>query len=303
MSGLHMWAPRFLFLWQLLWLQVQAAPIPELAMDSSLLTSIPLGPTKPWSWDQQTAAPPLNPGVTFPLLEPNQAQQPTFPPLELEVPVIPEPTWEAGAKALQQTVAPPKHPAMTLPHPETVQAHQPTFPPLDLELTITPESTVETGATALQQTTVPAKHPEVTLPPPETVQAPQVTFPPVDLELTITPESTVETGATALQPTTVPAKHPEVTLQHPELVQVQQAAFSEVTATVLSFDLEVTITQPPASSETVPLMTEQSATVNICELCSCSNGTLSCIGFGSKRRLNRVPVPEPSTYNGTFTIL
>ncbi|XP_036195519.1 leucine-rich repeat-containing protein 37A3-like [Myotis myotis] len=450
MSGLHMWAPQFLFLWQLLWLQIQAAPIPELAMDSSQLTSIPLGPTKPWSWDQQTAAPPLNPGVTFPLLEPNQAQQPTFPPLELEVPVIPEPTWEAGATALQQTVAPPKHPAMTLPRPETVQAHQPTFPPLDLELTITPESTVETGATALQQTTAPAKLPEVTLPPPETVQAPQATFPPVDLELTITPdltleadatalqqttapakpskvtlpppetvqapqatippvdleltitpestvetgttalkqttapakhpevtlplpetvqaqqttfppldleltitpeptvetgatalqqttapaklpevtlpppetvqapqetfppvdleltitpESTVETGATALQPTTAPAKHPVVTLQHPELVQVQQAAFSEVTATVLSFDLEVTITQPPASSETVPPMTEQSATVNICELCSCSNGTLSCIGFGSKRRLTRVPVPEPSTYNGTFTIL
>lgn len=45
--------PRLLFLWQLLWLQVQAAPILELAMDSILLTSIPLGPTEPWSWDQQ----------------------------------------------------------------------------------------------------------------------------------------------------------------------------------------------------------------------------------------------------------
>ncbi|KAK1331695.1 hypothetical protein QTO34_009668 [Cnephaeus nilssonii] len=50
-------------------------------------------------------------------------------------------------------------------------------------------------------------------------------------------------------------------------------------------------------------MTEQNATMDICELCSCNNGTVSCIGFGSNQRLHRVPVPEPSTYNGTFTAL
>ncbi|XP_059527655.1 leucine-rich repeat-containing protein 37B-like [Myotis daubentonii] len=331
-------------------------------MDSSLLTSIPLGRTKPWSWDheaadslpdsgedehhllpigekdvdlgvlktseppekmasseqespslstleaaatalQQTAAPPKPSEVPFVQQAPVQAQWPTIPPVDLGITITPEHSVGAAATALQQTAAPPKPSEVTLPPTETVQAPQATFPPVDLELTITPESMVETGATALQQKTAPAKPSEVTLPPTETVQAPQATFPPVDLELTITPESTVETGTTALQQKTAPAKHPEVTLQHPELVQVQQAAFSEVTATVLSFNLEVTITQPPASSETVPPMTEQSATVNICELCSCSNGTLSCIGFGSKRRLNRVPVPEPSTYNGTFTIL
>ncbi|KAK1331311.1 hypothetical protein QTO34_009263 [Cnephaeus nilssonii] len=459
MSGLRMWAPWFLFLWQLLRLQVQAAPIPELAMDSILLTSIPLGPSKPWSWDhqspgnielpllnqavltespapnpqeallsfhpnkkpqltlhsiikelsstsrassqytnfvnpwegststskssvdvdvqpshqkatdsnwgegqhqllpidvkdvdlgvlinsqppkkiapsasskvsehhakstkeeqptsqqespalstseadatalKQTAAPPLNAEVIFPRPEPIQAQQPTFPPLELEVPIIQEPTLEAGATALK----PNKCSSCKAPY-ETVQAHQPTFPPLDLELTITPESTLEADA-ALQQTAAPAKHPEVTLPPPEPVQAQQPTFPPFDLELTITPEPTSEADATALQQTIAPPKHPEVTLQHPELVQVQQPSFSEVTATVLSFDLEVTIIQQPESSETVPPMTEQNATMNICELCSCNNGTLSCIGFGSNQRLHRVPVPEPSTYNGTFPIL
>ncbi|KAK1331696.1 hypothetical protein QTO34_009669 [Cnephaeus nilssonii] len=72
MSGLHM-APRFLFLWQLLWLQVQAAPIPELAMDSILLTSIHLGPSKPWSWDQQNPGnielPSLNNGASAVLAE------------------------------------------------------------------------------------------------------------------------------------------------------------------------------------------------------------------------------------------
>ncbi|XP_054565380.1 leucine-rich repeat-containing protein 37A3-like [Eptesicus fuscus] len=458
MSGLRMWAPRFLFLWQLLWLQVQAAPIPELAKDSILMNSIPLElpiipeptleagatalkqtaapPKHPEvtfplqepvqaQWPtfppvdlgltiapehtlgaaatalKQTAAPPLNPGMTFPLPEPTEAQRPTFPPSELEVPIIPEPTLEAGVTALQPTAAPPlkpevafplqepvqaqrptfppvdvgltitpeptlgnaatalqptaapplkpevayplpepaeaqqptfpplelevpiipeptleagvtalepnaapaNPPMVTLPHPETVQAHQPTFPPLDLELTITPASTLEAGAAALQQNAAPAKHPEVTLPPPEPVQAQQPTFTPFDLELTITPEPTLEADATALQQTIAPPKHPEVTLQHPELVQVQQPSFSEVTATVLSFDLEVTITQQPESSETVPPMTEQNATMNICELCSCNNGTLSCIGFGSNQRLHRVPVPEPSTYNGTFTIL
>ncbi|KAK1331306.1 hypothetical protein QTO34_009258 [Cnephaeus nilssonii] len=300
---------------------------------------------------QPTAAPPLNPGMTFPLPEPAEAQRPAIPPSELEVPIIPEPTLEAGVTALEPNAAPANPPMVTLPHPETVQAHQPTFPPLGLELTITPESTLEARAAALQQNAAPAKHPEVTLPPPETVQAQQPTFPPLDLELTITPEltseadaalqqtiappkhpevtlppqeavqaqpptfppldleltitpePTSEADATALQQTIAPPKHPEVTLQHPELVQVQQPSFSEVTATVLSFDLEVTITQQPESSETVPPMTEQNATMNICELCSCNNGTLSCIGFGSNQRLHRVPVPEPGTYNGNFTIL
>uniref|UniRef100_G1Q5Q6 LRRC37A/B like protein 1 C-terminal domain-containing protein n=1 Tax=Myotis lucifugus TaxID=59463 RepID=G1Q5Q6_MYOLU len=227
--------------------------------------------------------------------EPVQAQWPVIPPVDLGLTITPELTLGAAATALQQTAAPPlkpestlvtgaiplhqtaapaKHPEVTLPPPETVQV-QPTFPPVDLELTITPESTLVTGATPLQQTAAPAKHPE----------------------LTITPESTLVTGATPLQQTAAPAKPAEVTLQHPELVQVQQPTFSEVTAS------EVRITEPHESSEKVPPMTEQSATMNICEICSCSNGTLSCIGFGSKQRLNRVPVPEPSTYNGTFTIL
>nr|KAF6266980.1 hypothetical protein mPipKuh1_008601 [Pipistrellus kuhlii] len=257
MSGLRMWAPWLLFLWQGMWLQVQTAPI----MDSTLLTSIPL-----------------------------------------EFSIIPEPTLEAGATALQPNAAPEKHPTVTLPGPEPVQAQQPIFLPLEPEVPITPELTLEAEA-SLQQNAAPANHPEVTLPSSETVQAQQPTFTPFDLELTITPEPTLEAGATALQQNAAPTEHPEVTLQHPQLVQVQQPSFSEVTATVLPFDVEVTITQQPESSETVPPMTEQNTITNICELCSCNNGTLSCIGFGSNQRLHRVPVPEPSTYNGTFTVL
>ncbi|XP_023603845.1 leucine-rich repeat-containing protein 37B-like, partial [Myotis lucifugus] len=286
MSGLHMWAPRFLFLWQLLWLQVQAAPIPEVAMDSILLTSMPLGPTKPWSWDQQNPAhlelSSVNHEVSAVLAEAPEETEPS-PNSQEALVQLPRQQEAATQPAVSSELL-----KFLLDHHGDQDKQQPygsagsgswpTFLAVDLELTITPESTVETGATALQQTTAPAKHPEVTLPPPDTVQAHQPTFPPLDLEITITPEPTLEADVTALQQTTAPAKHPEVTLEHPEL-------------------------QPTESSETVPPMTEQSATMNICELCSCSNGTLSCIGFGSKQRLNRVPVPEPSTYNGTFTIL
>ncbi|CAK6437642.1 unnamed protein product [Pipistrellus nathusii] len=450
MSGVHMWAPMFLFLWQLVWLQVQAAPIPELSMDSIVLTSIPLGPSKPWDkqnlaedlpsnpqetsdqlplqqaasikskvsseplkfllahrelqrvlpigvkdvdlgdlitseppkkiapyttgketthhatspqespamsiseagamdlqatavppknpevafppqesvqaqWPtippvdlgltitpehtlgaaaislKQPTAPPLKPAMTFPLSEPVLAQQPTSPPLELEVPIIPEPTLEADVTALQPTEAPPKHPEVAFPPQVPVQAQQPTSPPLELGVLINTEPNSEAGATVLQPTAAPPKYPEVPHPPPDTIQAQQPTFPPLDLELTITPEPTLEADATALQQNATPPLHPEVTLQPPQLVQVQQATFSEVTATVLAFDMEATITLEPESSESVPPMTQQVATMNICELCSCNNGTLSCVGFGSNKRLQRVP--EPSTYNGSFTVL
>ncbi|XP_054565168.1 leucine-rich repeat-containing protein 37A [Eptesicus fuscus] len=43
--------------------------------------------------------------------------------------------------------------------------------------------------------------------------------------------------------------------------------------------------------------------MTICELCACSNGTLSCVGLGPKERLRRVPVPEPNTYQGAFSVL
>ncbi|CAK6437639.1 unnamed protein product [Pipistrellus nathusii] len=175
MSGLHMWALRFLFLWQLVWLQVQAAPIPELSLDSVLLTSIPMGPRP----------------------QPVQAQQPTLPSLDRGLTITPEPTMVTDAVTQQQTIAHPKHPKMTLPYSESVHSLKPTL--------------------------------------------------------------------------------------------------SQFTALSFNIDHE--------ADEMVPAMTELSSTVNICEFCSCSIGTLSCIGFGKKQKLSKVPVPETSSYNGTFTIL
>lgn len=95
---------------------------------------------------EQTAAPTMNPEVTFPLPEPVQAQQSTFLPLKPEVPITPEPTLEAGATALEPNATSAEHPMVTLPCPETVHVQQPTIPSLDMELTITPESSLETGA-------------------------------------------------------------------------------------------------------------------------------------------------------------
>ncbi|XP_045692059.1 leucine-rich repeat-containing protein 37B-like [Phyllostomus hastatus] len=43
--------------------------------------------------------------------------------------------------------------------------------------------------------------------------------------------------------------------------------------------------------------------MNVCELCTCNNETLSCTGFSPKQKLHRVPMPQPNTYNGTFTTL
>eukprot|EP00070_Physeter_catodon_P023428 XP_023985959.2 leucine-rich repeat-containing protein 37A2 [Physeter catodon] len=50
---------------------------------------------------------------------------------------------------------------------------------------------------------------------------------------------------------------------------------------------------------------EQNATTNIsiCELCTCKNETLSCVGLSPKQQLHRVPEPEPTIYNGTFAIM
>ncbi|KAK1331302.1 hypothetical protein QTO34_009254 [Cnephaeus nilssonii] len=401
MSGLRMWAPRFLFLWQLLWLQVQAAPIPELAMDSILLTSIPLGPTEPWSWDQQNPTnmelPPLNHDASAVLSEspekmepsPNPQETSTQLPLQQEVstqstvsseplkflfdhrgiqdklPSYPEYDQSSKSSALPpvpladiQTSSVYLKNQGQLPKPSIDGEAQPSvhqeatsslpdwgkvqhqvlslsvgdvdmgilikpkppkkneapatakevsfYPPRPTE-SIKPPYQQETPghpvsqADVLQQTAAPLKYSEVTLPRPQPVQAQQPDFPPMHLELTITPEPTLVTDAVAQQQTIAPPKHPKMALPYPEPVQTLQPTLSEVTG--LSFDMDFAKTQQPDSYEIVPPMTGQSATMNICEFCTCNIGTLSCIGFGTDQKLNEVPVPEPGTYNGTFTIL
>nr|KAF6416176.1 hypothetical protein HJG59_009472 [Molossus molossus] len=245
---------------------------------------------------QQAVAPPKHPELTFPLLKPVLTQQPTNQHLHQELNISAEPTLEADATALQQATTPPKHSEVSFPLPKPVLAQQPTYQELHLELNITPKPSLEADATALQQATPPAKHPELTLPLPEPVLAQQPTNQHLQQELNITPESTLKTDATA------PPMHPQVTtVLPPQPVQTQQPTLPAGSLT--SLDLEVVISQQPETSETVPPITEQHAPRNICELCTCNNGTLSCTDLRSEQKLRSVPVLEPGIYNGTVTVL
>lgn len=135
--------------------------------------------------------------------------------------------------------------------------------------------------------------------------SPSVTVPPLDLGLIVTAEPTTEAKSlAALTKTTPPSpRHLEVTPPHPEQVQSQHPNPTEVT--VQPVDLEVNVTREPESSETLPATTEQSASrsMDICKLCTCQDGTLSCTGLSPEQRLRRVPELESHSYNGTFTIV
>ncbi|XP_073653553.1 leucine-rich repeat-containing protein 37A2-like isoform X4 [Tursiops truncatus] len=236
----------------------------------------------------------------------------------------------------------PPYPEVTFPNPEQVQARHPTLievtiQPLDLGLTRRLEPTKEGEPSPVMQETltqpaeppkevfvaqppvyhnpiVPTPHQDHTEPP----TSPSITVKPLNLELTTTPEPTTESEhSTARQQTTAPPpKHPEVTLAQPNLSQV----------TVSPVDLGVNVSQQPRPSETVLFPSTQysvstglpgvrytpekqqpgqNATTNIsiCELCTCKNETLSCVGLSPKQKLHRVPEPEPDAYNSTFTIL
>uniref|UniRef100_A0A0D9QUW1 LRRC37A/B like protein 1 C-terminal domain-containing protein n=1 Tax=Chlorocebus sabaeus TaxID=60711 RepID=A0A0D9QUW1_CHLSB len=266
----------------------------------------------------------------------------TVQPLDLGLTITPEPkpTMEVGHSIpLKLTLVPPKHPKVTLPHPDQVQTQhshltQATVQPLDLGFTSTPESTTEVEpSTALTTTAPPPEHPEVTLPPSDKGQAQhshltQGTVQPLALELTITtepttevkpsptteetstqppdpglaitPEPTTETGhSTALEMTTAP---------RPDQVQTLHRKLTEVTGP--RTELEPTqnssvqsVSYAQNKTLTVPEGQKASISTNICELCTCGDETLSCVDLSPKQRLCQVPVPEPNTYNGTFTIL
>uniref|UniRef100_A0A0D9QUP2 LRRC37A/B like protein 1 C-terminal domain-containing protein n=1 Tax=Chlorocebus sabaeus TaxID=60711 RepID=A0A0D9QUP2_CHLSB len=264
----------------------------------------------------------------------------TVQPLDLGLTIAPESATEAEhSTPLKKTIAPPKHPKVILPHPDQVQTQhshltQATVQPLDLGFTITPESTTEVElSTALTTTAPPPEHPEVTLPPSDKGQAQhshltQGTVQPLALELTITtepttevkpsptteetstqppdpglaltPEPTTETGhSTALETTTAP---------RPDQVQTLHQSLTEVTGP--HTELEPTRdslvqSESHAQNKTLTASEEQKASIstNICELCTCGDETLSCVNLSPKQRFRQVPVPEPNTYNGTFTIL
>ncbi|XP_011915656.1 PREDICTED: LOW QUALITY PROTEIN: leucine-rich repeat-containing protein 37B-like [Cercocebus atys] len=266
--------------------------------------------------------------------------QATVQPLDLGLTSTPEPSTEVEpSTALTTTAPPPEHPEVTLPPSDKGQAQhshltQATVQSLDLGFIITLEPTKEVElSTALTTTAPPPEHPEVTLPPSDKGQAQhshltQVTVQPLALELTITtepttevkpsptteetstqppdpglavtPEPTTGTGhSTALETTTAPRPDQVQTL-HRKLTEVRDP-HTELEPT------QDSLVQPESHAQnkalTAPEEQKASTSTNICELCTCGDETLSCIDLSPKQRLRQVPVPEPNTYNGTFTIL
>nr|KAF6416162.1 hypothetical protein HJG59_009461 [Molossus molossus] len=359
MSGLHLWAPRLLFTWQMLWLQVQAAQPPELALDSVLpkasmdiiaqpevtvsplglsearfpitalvpgilITSVPQKMNEPSAGDkastllakcieevklpsqqgtpaqpclvaeatalQLTTTSPKSPEVTIPAQQPVQAQLSTIQPFHLEFTITKEPSLQTAVTVLQQTTALPNPPVVTVPLPQPVQAQHPTVQQLYLEVAATSDPTVETEATVVQQTRAPPNPPVVTLPLPQPVQALRPTVQQLYLEVTPTADPALESDSAAMQRTMPPPNPPEETPPLPQIVQVQQAALPAGT---------VTVTQEHQSVSPVP----HHASRNLCKLCTCCNGTLSCTGLSPEQKLHSVPVPERSNFKGSVTVL
>uniref|UniRef100_A0A8C9HML3 Leucine-rich repeat-containing protein 37 N-terminal domain-containing protein n=1 Tax=Piliocolobus tephrosceles TaxID=591936 RepID=A0A8C9HML3_9PRIM len=250
-------------------------------------------------------------------------------------PTVQETPTQPTKKVVPQLLV---HQEVTIPTPGQHEAQHPMSPsvtvqPLDLRLTITPEPPVEVElSTALMTIAPPPEHPEVTLPPSDKGQGQhshltQVTVQPLALKLNITtkPTTEVKPSPTTEETSTQPpgpglAVTPEpitetghstalemTTASHPDQVQTLHRSLTEVTGqhTELEPTQDSSVqSESHTQNKALTASEEQKASTstNICELCTCENETLSCINLSPKQRLHQVPVPEPNTYNGTFTI-
>ncbi|XP_053748440.1 leucine-rich repeat-containing protein 37A3-like isoform X8 [Panthera pardus] len=262
------------------------------------VTTEPTTDVKHSSALQQTTAPPKDLEVTFPHSE--HIQHPTLTkvtvkPLDPGLTVTPESTTETEPSlTMQETPTQPPEPPkevvqypsqqeVTVPTPSKDQGQHPASPIIPfrrVELTITPEPITEAehSTTLKKTTTPPPKDLEVTLAHPKQVQSQhrnltEVTVPPMDLEIPVSQQP--ESFETGFPPTT----------QHPVVHFVNYTSEKAYT----------TLTWQPEQNATTDL--------KICERCTCKEETLSCVGLSLQQRLRRVPVLEPDTYNGTFTIL
>ncbi|XP_073901727.1 leucine-rich repeat-containing protein 37A2-like isoform X3 [Castor canadensis] len=253
----------------------------------------------------------------------------TFQPSDLELTITTETTTGADLSPVMQETStqppePPEHPEVTLPHPVQNQAQHPnlnevTVQPLALGVPLTSESK---QSTTLKKTTAPPPKVEVTLP--------QVTVKTLKLELTKSSQPTTEVkrssmqetstqppkpaAETKIQPstsgqdqaqrptlavteanntTTPPPQHPEVTPPHSEQLQ------SGLERTTIAHSVN------PTTESALTVQTEPNATpyTNICELCTCRDESLLCVGLSPTQKLRRVPVPKPNTYKKVLTTL
>ncbi|XP_069917731.1 leucine-rich repeat-containing protein 37A3-like isoform X1 [Oryctolagus cuniculus] len=238
--------------------------------------------------------------------KPSQDQTPhpmspsaTAEPSKLESTITQVPTTQDEHSTAFKSISPPPYPMypeVTFSPPVQIQTQytnlpQVTVKPLDLEITQTPQRTTEaTPSTTMQMTLTQSTEPlkelvtqspgdnEMTVPTAGQHQAQHPTSPsviaqPSKMELTRTLVPTAKAGhSPSLKKTTD---------LHPGQVQTQHSTLTEVTDQPLN----------------------AAATINVCELCTCKDETLSCTGLSPVQKLHRVPVPEPNSYNGTFSIL
>nr|XP_051685594.1 leucine-rich repeat-containing protein 37A3 isoform X1 [Oryctolagus cuniculus]XP_051685595.1 leucine-rich repeat-containing protein 37A3 isoform X1 [Oryctolagus cuniculus]XP_051685596.1 leucine-rich repeat-containing protein 37A3 isoform X1 [Oryctolagus cuniculus]XP_051685597.1 leucine-rich repeat-containing protein 37A3 isoform X1 [Oryctolagus cuniculus]XP_051685599.1 leucine-rich repeat-containing protein 37A3 isoform X1 [Oryctolagus cuniculus]XP_051685600.1 leucine-rich repeat-containing len=238
--------------------------------------------------------------------KPSQDQTPhpmspsgTAEPSKLESTITQVPTTQDEHSTAFKSISPPPYPMypeVTFSPPVQIQTQytnlpQVTVKPLDLEITQTPQRTTEaTPSTTMQMTLTQSTEPlkelvtqspgdnEMTVPTAGQHQAQHPTSPsviaqPSKMELTITLVPTAKAGhSPSLKKTTD---------LHPGQVQTQHSTLTEVTDQPLN----------------------AAATINVCELCTCKDETLSCTGLSPVQKLHRVPVPEPNSYNGTFSML
>ncbi|XP_037349202.2 leucine-rich repeat-containing protein 37A-like [Talpa occidentalis] len=244
-------------------------------------------------------------------------------PLDLGLPITPEHTTEAEPSiVLQQTTAPPKQPDVTLPQPEQVQSQHTTVQPTNLEITTTAGSNVEVESSPIMQETSahsPKPPKEVVVEQPFTQEVTvstsskdqgqhstshHATDNHLNLGLTVTPEHTIKAEhSTVLKNIITPQSQQsnQGTFLPVDMVTQQQESAETVLSLATALDLydqgkgHMNFTNQPGRNATTH--------INICELCTCKDETLSCAGLSPKQRLRRVPVPELHTYNGTFTTL
>ncbi|XP_066220402.1 leucine-rich repeat-containing protein 37A-like [Saccopteryx leptura] len=268
MSGMRFWAPQLLFMWQLLWLLVQARPLPELALDPNLLTTTTLGLTEPWPQDQQNLAeePSYTAGeVEFPSQKEVSALQPESSEEEeeeepIEVPPKKDSTTPQVHFASAELSAGNEEATF---HPKPAQAQQPTPPAIsvesvDLGLIITPRPIKEAAQpTTLQHTTVSPEIPEVTPPHPEPSEVPEeeeeepIEVPPK--KGSTTPQlhfASAELSAGNEEGPAQPPEIPEATLLHAKPAQAQQPTPPAIA--VESVDLGLTITPRPMEEAEQP---------------------------------------------------
>lgn len=185
------------------------------------------------------------------------------------------------------TVQPPDHPVSASPSPPA----NPELTPVDQAL--------HAGHAVTPQAATVAKQPPTPPEPPEEMvaQSPAPASGQDQAQPSVSPTSEAERSE-APKTTASPPKHSEAT--SPDHGQTQNPNPAEVTFPPL--DVGLTTAQQFESSNNDVKQTV-STDFNVCQLCRCENATLSCTGLSPAQKLRQVPTQDPSTYNGTFTVL